>query len=110
MARDFSHLLCLLILCETRYVVATCRRPPSRYLCRITSCYAVACGCIVSCCVSLCVVKSLAATEDCLWVGMEDGRIHVLRLSDGFLVKTLSRVHSGPVMTLLPVAGQVGRG
>lgn len=32
-------------------------------------------------------VKSMAHSGDCVWVGMDDGRINVLHLSDGSLVK-----------------------
>ncbi|GIL95063.1 hypothetical protein Vretimale_1083, partial [Volvox reticuliferus] len=55
-------------------------------------------------------VKSLAHSADCVWVGMDDGRIHVLRLMDGSLVKTLKGAHSGPVLALHHVAGQVWSG
>ncbi len=53
-------------------------------------------------------VKSLAHSGECVWVGMEDGRIHVLRLGDGSTVKTLRGAHAGPVLTLARVADQVG--
>ncbi|GIL63528.1 hypothetical protein Vafri_17568 [Volvox africanus] len=55
-------------------------------------------------------VKSLAHSGDCVWVGMDDGRIHVLRLMDGSLVKTIKGPHAGPVLALHHVAGQVWSG
>eukprot|EP00198_Chlamydomonas_reinhardtii_P010605 XP_001699942.1 predicted protein [Chlamydomonas reinhardtii] len=53
-------------------------------------------------------VKSMAHSGDCVWVGMDDGRINVLHLSDGSLVKSLKGTHSGPVLTLAKVADQGG--
>lgn len=55
-------------------------------------------------------VRSLGLWGTCVWAGMDDGRINVLRVSDGSAVKTIKSAHSGPVLSLQPVGDQMWSG
>ncbi|GFR48422.1 hypothetical protein Agub_g10317, partial [Astrephomene gubernaculifera] len=54
--------------------------------------------------------RSLAASGECVWVGMEDGRICVLRRADGALLRSIRGAHAGPVLALAAVGAQMWSG